>query len=122
MTQLFEPSEHPTTMVPFTMSTRRSEARNTDGKPGGSTVSSNSVKPSGRPQRLTDAKVARRRELGLCFKCADKFGPNHVCRNKHLQLILLESEEDGDEKTAHFQQLSTVRPMESQVKPKWSSH
>lgn len=46
-------------------------------------------------KRMSDAEINRRRELSLCFKCEEKFGPNHKCKNRQLRLIMLEDEE-GD--------------------------
>lgn len=47
-------------------------------------------------RHLTDAEIARKRQLGLCFKCDEKFGPNHKCKNKQLSVIIL-SEMEGTE-------------------------
>lgn len=43
-------------------------------------------------KHLSEAEINRRRELGLCFKCEEKFEPNHMCKNKRLQLIVLEED------------------------------
>ncbi|XP_031257121.1 uncharacterized protein LOC116115112 [Pistacia vera] len=46
---------------------------------------------------LTEADIQYKRERGLCFRCDEKFGPNHRCRNKSLQvLLMLEEEEDTE--------------------------
>lgn len=42
----------------------------------------------GPAKRLSDAELARR--MGLCFRCEGKFGPNHVCKNKNLQVMIVE--------------------------------
>lgn len=52
-------------------------------------------------KRLSDAEVARKRRLGLCFKCDEKFSPNHKCKNKQPSFLMLskmeEPEDEGDE-------------------------
>lgn len=46
--------------------------------------------------RLPEAKLNRRRELGLCYKCGDKYNLSHVCRNKSLQVMILEKKDGGN--------------------------
>ena len=36
------------------------------------------------PRKYTDAEIERRRELGLCFKCDERFKPGHRCMRKQL--------------------------------------
>ena len=49
------------------------------------------------PRKYTDAEIERRRELGLCFKCDERFKPGHRCKRKQLQvLILSEGDEDKE--------------------------
>ncbi|WVZ23326.1 hypothetical protein V8G54_001870 [Vigna mungo] len=52
--------------------------------------------PSGDKQitmgrRLSQAELQERSKKGLCFKCGEKWGPEHACKLKHYQL------DDGDE-------------------------
>ncbi|XP_028796878.1 uncharacterized protein LOC114752313 [Neltuma alba] len=49
------------------------------------------------PKKLTDAEIERRRELGLCFKCDEKFRPGHRCKKKQLQVLILAEEADNGE-------------------------
>ncbi|KAJ1441276.1 hypothetical protein SESBI_01414 [Sesbania bispinosa] len=59
--------------------------------------------PIGR--KLSQAELQERSRKGLCFKCGEKWGLEHVCKLKHYQLVLLEDqeeeikpeEEEGDE-------------------------
>ncbi|XP_028775121.1 uncharacterized protein LOC114732011 [Neltuma alba] len=83
---------------PETASAKRDEAKGVDSK-GSSTsmASSSSVRRGVMGRRLSDAELTRRRELGLCFKCAEKFGPNHICKNKNLQVMILDLEAEKSE-------------------------
>ncbi|KAJ1404447.1 Retrotransposon gag domain [Sesbania bispinosa] len=62
-----------------------------------STAESNNVKMTG-PfrgkgfKKLTDAEFQEKSRKGLCFRCDEKFGPRHVCKNKQLQVLILEEE------------------------------
>ena len=46
------------------------------------------------PRKYTDAEIERRRELGLCFKCDEKFRPGHRCKKQLQVLILFEEVEE----------------------------
>lgn len=65
------------------------EKSQTVNHPGGSSVSTQYSR-----RRMSDAEYNRRRELGLCFRCEEKYGPNHRCKNKQLRVILMEEEDD----------------------------
>ncbi|KAJ1397185.1 Retrotransposon gag domain [Sesbania bispinosa] len=43
-------------------------------------------------KNLTDAEFQEKSRKGLCFRCDEKFGPGHVCKNKQLQVLILEEE------------------------------
>ncbi|CAH9105249.1 unnamed protein product [Cuscuta epithymum] len=45
-------------------------------------------------QRLTQADVEERSKKGLCFKCGNKWGKEHVCGMKHYQFVLMEEPEE----------------------------
>lgn len=47
--------------------------------------------------RLTDEEAAKKRKLGLCFICDEKFGPNHKCKKELKILMLSEDTEELDE-------------------------
>lgn len=48
-------------------------------------------------KKLTDAELAKKRELG-CFRCNEKYSPTHQCKNKQLQLMILQpAKEEGGE-------------------------
>ncbi|XP_057453204.1 uncharacterized protein LOC130745077 [Lotus japonicus] len=48
-------------------------------------------------QRLSQSELQERSRKGLCFKCGEKWGKEHVCTKKHYQFILIEGEEDEEE-------------------------
>ncbi|KAJ1378575.1 Retrotransposon gag domain [Sesbania bispinosa] len=71
-----------------------------------STAESNNVKMTGSQRgkgfkKLTDAELQEKSRKGLCFRCDEKFGPGRVCKNKQLQVLILnevcmeEEEEEG---------------------------
>lgn len=39
--------------------------------------------------------------MGLCFKCGEKYSPTHSCRDKHLQVYLVEFDADNGDKRAN---------------------
>ena len=45
-------------------------------------------------RRLSDAEFQAKIAKGLCFRCDEKFTPNHRCKNRQLQVLLVA---DGDE-------------------------
>lgn len=45
-------------------------------------------------KRLSEAEMQEKLRKGECFKCDEKFGPNHVCKNKQLRVMLLEEDEE----------------------------
>ena len=47
-------------------------------------------------KKLTQAKLQERSRKGLCFKCGDRWGLDHVCKFKHYQLVLMEVGSDGE--------------------------
>lgn len=59
-------------------------------------------------RRLSQAELEERSKKGLCFKCGEKWGKDHVCKFKHYQLLLCEGdggedseeEEEGEEEIA----------------------
>ena len=55
--------------------------------------SSNS-KRSNPSRRLSDAEFQAKIAKGLCFRCDEKSTPNHHCKNRQLQVLLVA---DGDE-------------------------
>ncbi|WVY96197.1 hypothetical protein V8G54_028348 [Vigna mungo] len=44
-------------------------------------------------RKLSQEEIHDNVKKGLCFRCDEKFGPNHICRNKQLHMLLM-SEED----------------------------
>ncbi|XP_028768491.1 uncharacterized protein LOC114726095 [Neltuma alba] len=49
------------------------------------------------PKKLTDAEIERRCELGLCFKCDEKFRPGHRCKKKQLQVLILAEDPESED-------------------------
>ncbi|KAJ1416998.1 Retrotransposon gag domain [Sesbania bispinosa] len=47
-------------------------------------------------RRLTQAELQERSRKGLCFKCGEKWGREHICKLRHYQLVLVEGQEDGE--------------------------
>ena len=45
------------------------------------------------PRRLSTKEWADRQRKGLCFKCGERWGPDHVCKLKHYQIYILEDSE-----------------------------
>ncbi|KAJ1434421.1 Retrotransposon gag domain [Sesbania bispinosa] len=64
-------------------------------------VKSNSEPPGEKKlvegRRLTQAELQERSRKGLCFKCGEKWGPEHICKLQHYQLVLVEGQEDEEE-------------------------
>lgn len=58
---------------------------------------SSAEKGLGGGKRLSQAELQERSKKGLCFKCGDKWGPDHVCKFKHYQLVLIEAENEEEE-------------------------
>ena len=48
-------------------------------------------------RRLSYTEMLEKKEKGLCFKCDEKFGPNHVCKFKQFRIMLMEESEEEEE-------------------------
>ncbi|XP_028552383.1 uncharacterized protein LOC114580110 [Dendrobium catenatum] len=55
-----------------------------------------SAPAKGEFRRLTEAELKDKRAKGLCYRCDEKFGPGHRCKDKLLQVLLVEDPE-GEE-------------------------
>ncbi|XP_016558818.1 uncharacterized protein LOC107858601 [Capsicum annuum] len=55
------------------------------------------AKLEGQFRRLFDSEFARKRQQGLCFRCDEKFGPNHRCKNRQLNLLIILESPNIDE-------------------------
>ncbi|WVZ14456.1 hypothetical protein V8G54_012022 [Vigna mungo] len=44
-------------------------------------------------RKLSQEEIQDKVKKGLCFRCDEKFGPNHICRNKQLHMLLMSEEE-----------------------------
>ncbi|XP_057424795.1 uncharacterized protein LOC130718278 [Lotus japonicus] len=50
----------------------------------------------GNYRRLSDADYQEKIRKGECFRCDEKFGPNHVCKNKQFRVMLMEETGDSE--------------------------
>ena len=51
-------------------------------------------RPRGAPfRKLTQEELQDKIKRGLCFRCDEESGPNHMCRNKQLHMLLMSEEE-----------------------------
>lgn len=41
--------------------------------------------------------MAKKRSLGLCYCCDEKYSPTHKCKNRQLQVMILQPCEGEDE-------------------------
>lgn len=48
-------------------------------------------------KRPSDTKLQRKREKGPCYNCDKKYGPGHRCRNKELQVHVVQEDDDAEE-------------------------
>ncbi|WVY89402.1 hypothetical protein V8G54_034916 [Vigna mungo] len=44
-------------------------------------------------KKLTQEELQDKIRKGLCFHCDEKFGPNHICRNKQFHMLIISEEE-----------------------------
>lgn len=54
---------------------------------------------------LPDAEYRDRRLKGLCFTCDKKYSVEHVCKNKHFKLMVLEGNEEFEEPASLVEEL-----------------
>lgn len=60
-----------------------SETKSAPDKPHQATsTASNTSRAGSSVKRLTDAEIAKKRELGLCYRCDEKYSPSHRCKNR----------------------------------------
>ena len=72
--------------------------RNNHAPPSPSQALTAKVTPTGQPKRLSWEELRRKRSLGLCFSCDEKYTPDHRCQKS--QLLLIEGVEEDDEEDA----------------------
>ena len=58
------------------------------------TISLHNYKNSGEIRRLSEKELQQKRELGLCFRCDEKWSINHRCQGRGLSVLLTEEEEE----------------------------
>ncbi|KAL2475042.1 Retrotrans gag domain-containing protein [Abeliophyllum distichum] len=47
-------------------------------------------------KRLSDAELQLKKEKGLCFRCDEKYTVGHRCKNKELQVLLIQEGEEWE--------------------------
>lgn len=55
------------------------------------------------PKKLSWDELRRKRSLGLCFSCDERYTPGHKCRKP--QLLLIEGDETEEEETEEVQEV-----------------
>ncbi|CAA2976826.1 Hypothetical predicted protein [Olea europaea subsp. europaea] len=45
---------------------------------------------------IIPSDIQTKRELGLCFKCDEKYTRGHICKNKMLNFLLVDEEVEGE--------------------------
>ncbi|GKB14724.1 putative mitochondrial protein, partial [Tanacetum coccineum] len=77
-------------------------------------------------KRLTDAEFADKRAKGICFRCDEKFGPEHRSLGKTLQVLLVgeedEIEDELDERSDELVHLDMVEILLNSVMGFTSPH
>ncbi|CAH9097472.1 unnamed protein product [Cuscuta epithymum] len=53
-------------------------------------------------QRLTQSELQELSRKGLCFKCGEKWGKDHICQMKHFQIIMLDDSEEEEEQRDNY--------------------
>lgn len=76
------------TVKPNTVPTGPTEQKN-NGDPGGE-------KKTGGGRKLSQEELRELSRKGLCFKCGERWGHDHVCKLKNYQLMLLEIKDDEE--------------------------
>lgn len=55
-------------------------------------------------------------QLGHCFKCNEKFDPNHKCKNKQLSVLILSNMEEADDNGAEGERIEEERVLGEPVR------
>ena len=68
------------------------------------------------PRKLSQEEWQKQQRRGLCFKCGNPCGRDHVCPMRRMPLLLVEEDGEGEEdirggKVDHFEDGGTVRVM-----------
>lgn len=85
--------------------TRESKAYDNKG-PSSSSTASVKRRPNSTLKRLTQAKIIKRREQGMCFKCDERFSPGHICKSRLYQtMVLREVESDQETEEAELEKV-----------------
>ena len=71
-------------------------------------------KAMGEERRLSQVELQDRSRKGLCFKCGDKWGPEHKCKFQNYQLLLVR--EDGDMSEEESEEFSEKEELQLDAK------
>lgn len=84
----------------------------------GGEVESNEKKTLG--NRLSQAELRERSRKGLCFKCGETWGRDHVCKLKHYQFVLMEANEEEETEVSDEESVEalTMKVMQLSLKSK----
>ena len=95
---------HPRSYTQPSQFTPRSHA-----SPPSTVLVSNRPPPPPTPKKLSWEEMKRKRSMGLCFSCDERYSPGHKC--KKSQLLLMEGEDaDDDEEEEFVDSNETVEP------------
>ncbi|XP_060203103.1 uncharacterized protein LOC132631549 [Lycium barbarum] len=61
-----------------------------------------SARRGGAYKTLSDAEYQDKLRKGLCFRCDEKYGPNHRCNSKKLNLLIVAAEDGEDRGTEEY--------------------
>ena len=51
-------------------------------------------KRGGYGKKLSQVELQERSRKGLCFKCGERWGHDHVCKLKHYHLVLVKGSDE----------------------------
>ena len=83
----------------------------------GNKENSTGERGSGTGKRLSQAELQERSRKGLCFKCGERWGLDHVCKLKHYKLVLVEGSDEehpgeGDQTTSEEEPSLELKTLE----------
>lgn len=79
----------------------KTDPKNQETKTGSSSTLVSMTGKTGWSRRLADWEMSRRRELGLCFKCGEKYSSSHICKDKKLQMFAVDVDANNSEKKSN---------------------
>lgn len=74
---------------------------------GGGNGGRTSGKRGNKYRQLSDAKYKEKLQKRLCFRCDEKkYGPGHRCKSKQLQVLVVETEDRGEDDLLTVEELN----------------